>query len=256
MSFANAPRPQLIGLDADDTLWHNEPLFRLTHARFDALLAPWADSATVTRHLAAVERRNLATYGYGAKGFTLSMMETAVELSGSRVPGAVLAEILAAGRELMQHPMEPLPGVHQALERLAAIAPLVLITKGDLFHQESKLAASGLGRFFHGVEIVSEKSADTYNRSFRRHGAAPEAALMAGNSVRSDILPALAAGSRAALIPYPLVWEHEAAELPLGHPGFAQFDNLGRLVDWLEGLERAEPGVQPGNGATDSTRRT
>lgn len=266
MSFDNAPgsmreprphplqRPQLIGLDADDTLWHNEPLFRMTHARFDALLSPWADAASVARHLAAVERRNLSVYGYGAKGFTLSMIETAVELSGGQAGAALLGEILEAGRELMRHPMQPLPGVHQALERLANIAPLVLITKGDLFHQESKLAASGLGGFFHGVEIVSEKTADTYARAFRRHGAAPEAALMAGNSVRSDILPALAAGSRAALIPYPLVWEHEAAEAPLGHPGFVQFDTLAALADWLQAAESAR--VQPGKGATDSTSLT
>lgn len=228
-------RPTLIGLDADDTLWHNEPLFRMTHARFDALLAPWADAAAVASHLAAVERRNLGTYGYGAKGFTLSMLETALDLSRREVPGEVLHQILAAGRELMRHPMEPLPGVAQALPRLAAIAPLVLITKGDLFHQETKLAASGLGAFFHGVEIVSEKTADTYRRVAARHGAAPGATLMAGNSVRSDILPALDAGCRAVLIPYPLVWAHEAAEVPQAHPRFMQCESLAALADWLEG---------------------
>ncbi len=208
--------PALIGLDADDTLWHNEPLFRMTHARFDALLQPWAAPATVAKHLAQVERRNLATYGYGAKGFTLSMMETALELSQGQAPGALLAEILAAGREMMLHPMETLPGVSEALERLSRIAPLVLVTKGDLFHQESKLAASGLGRFFSGVEIVSEKTADTYRRAFKRHGAAPE----------------------AALIPYPLVWAHEAADAPTAHPRFAQFDALGDLALWLETASR------------------
>jgi putative hydrolase of the HAD superfamily len=225
--------PTLIGLDADDTLWHNEPLFRLTHARFDELLAPWAEPATVARTLAEVERRNLGTYGYGAKGFTLSMIETALQLSDSCVPAAVLGEILAAGRELMRHPMEPLPGTDEALERLAAVAPLVLITKGDLFHQESKLAASGLGRHFHGVEIVSEKTADTYRRAFARHGATPEQALMAGNSVRSDVLPALEAGCQAVLIPYPLVWEHEAAAAPHGHPRFRECASLAALADWL-----------------------
>ena len=229
-------RPSIIGLDADDTLWHNETLFRLTHDRFDALLRPWADGATVAAHLAAVEHRNLSTYGYGAKGFTLSMLETAIELSAAAVPTAVLAEILAAGRELMCHPIEPLPGVIDALAALAQIAPLVLITKGDLFHQESKLAASGLGRFFSGVEVVSEKSADTYRRAFLRHGQAPEAALMAGNSVRSDILPALQAGCRAVLIPYPLVWAHEAAQAPADDPRFAQFETLGAMAEWLTGL--------------------
>lgn len=189
----NAPR--LIGLDADDTLWHNEPLFRLTHDRFNQLLAPWADAPRVESALAAVEQRNIGLYGYGAKGFTLSMLETALEISEGRAPTAVIGEILDAGRELMRHPMEPLPGVAEALRRLAGIAPLVLITKGDLFHQETKLAASGLGSYFAGVEIVSEKTAGTYRRVFARHGQAPEAALMAGNSLRSDVLPALEAGS-------------------------------------------------------------
>ncbi len=227
--------PRLIGLDADDTLWHNETLFRLTHGRFNALLAPWADADAVEATLAAVERRNLALYGYGAKGFTLSMMETALQLGRGEVPAAVLAEILDAGRELMRHPVDPLPGVPEALARLAAVAPLVLITKGDLFHQESKLAASGLGRHFSGVEVVSEKTAETYQRAFTRHGGPPGQSLMAGNSVRSDILPALEAGCAAALIPYPLVWAHEAAEAPANHPRYRQFDSLSAMADWLDG---------------------
>ncbi len=227
-------RPTLIALDADDTLWHNETLFRMTQQRFHTLLAPFAEAARVEAQLAAVEQRNLKVFGYGAKGFTLSMMETAIELSGGSVSAAVLAEILAAGRELMTHPIEPLPGVRQALEALAERAPLVLVTKGDLFHQESKLAASGLGELFTGVEIVSEKHADTYRRVFRRHNTDPERALMIGNSVRSDILPALEAGSHAALIPYPLVWAHEAAEAPSAHPRFRQFDALGEVVPWLD----------------------
>ncbi len=225
-------RPLLIGLDADDTLWHNETLFRMTHARFQALLAPWADAGRVDDALAAVEHRNLATYGYGAKGFTLSMLETALDLSDA----TVLAEVLASGRTLMAHPIEPLPGVEAALAALAALAPLVLITKGDLFHQESKLAASGLGRFFSAVEVVSDKTAQTYQRAFVRHGCAPAEALMAGNSVRSDVLPALQAGCRAVLIPYPLVWAHEAALAPAAHPRFRQFDGLAEMADWLATL--------------------
>ena len=227
--------PKIIGLDADDTLWHNETLFRLTHERFNALLAPWADAAAVEDALAAVERRNLGTYGYGAKGFTLSMLETALELSEARAPASVLAEILAAGRDLMCHPIEPLPLVAEALERLARIAPLVLITKGDLFHQESKLAASGLGRFFSGVEIVSEKTPHTYRRAFARHGVAPEQALMAGNSIKSDVLPALEAGCFAVLIPYPLVWAHEAAHAPDANPRYRECASMAALADWLAG---------------------
>lgn len=238
-----AAPPALIALDADDTLWHNETLFRMTQARFDALLAPWADAARVQATLAEVEHRNLGLYGYGAKGFTLSMIETALALSDASVPATVVDEILDAGRTLMRHPIEPLPGVEAALARLARLAPLVLVTKGDLFHQESKLAASGLGRFFSGVEIVSEKTADTYRRVFDRHGVPAEAALMAGNSVRSDVLPALEAGARAVLVPYPLVWAHEAAHAPAGHPRYACCDSLDALADRL-GAPPPGPGAE------------
>jgi putative hydrolase of the HAD superfamily len=225
---------ELIGLDADDTLWHNETIFRMTHQRFDALLAEFAEPEAIEARLEAVERRNLSTYGYGAKGFTLSMLETALEVSGARVSAQVMAEILAAGREMMTHPIEPLPGVEAALDALAGKARLVLITKGDLFHQEAKLAASGLGKLFSGVEIVSEKGPDTYRRIFQRHGSGPERAVMAGNSVRSDILPALEAGAFAALIPYPLVWSHEAAEAPFDHPRFRELDSLAELPAWID----------------------
>jgi putative hydrolase of the HAD superfamily len=224
----------LIGIDADDTLWHNEPVFRLTHKRFNDLLADFADADTVEARLNEVERRNLHTYGYGAKGFTLSMIETALAVSDSRVSPKVLAEILEAGREMMRHPHEPLPGVEEALIDLKDRGRLILITKGDLFHQESKLAASGLGSHFSGVEIVSEKTPETYARVFARHGGAAEASLMAGNSVKSDVLPMLAAGGYAALVPYPLVWSHEAADAPADHPRFRELAALGDLGKWIE----------------------
>ena len=231
-------RLSLIGLDADDTLWHNEPHFQATQTRLRELLAPYAEPAHIDAQLLAVERRNLAVYGYGVKGFTLSMMETALTIADARLPAASIAEILSWGREMMQHPVEPLPGVHDALAELAQHASLVLVTKGDLFHQESKLAASGLGEFFHGVEIVSEKTVDTYRRVFQRHGAAPEHALMAGNSVRSDVLPALEAGAHAAWIPYPLLWELEAADAPTTHPRFRQLASIAELAPWVALLTR------------------
>jgi putative hydrolase of the HAD superfamily len=227
---------KVLGLDADDTLWHNETIFRLTHRRFNELLANFADADMLEAELAATERRNLDLYGYGAKGFTLSMLETAIKVSSGQVAGNVIGEILAAGREMMAHPIEPLPGVHEALEELSARYRLILITKGDLFHQETKLAASGLGGFFAGIEIVSEKTADIYRRVFTRHGTGPEQAVMAGNSVRSDILPALEAGSYAVLIPYHLVWAHEDAPLPATHPRFKQLTALSELPDWLTQL--------------------
>ncbi|MEP7295833.1 MAG: HAD family hydrolase [Burkholderiales bacterium] len=229
-------RPTLIGLDADDTLWHNEPHFQATQTRLREMLAPYAPPERIDAQLLSVERRNLDVYGYGVKGFTLSMIETALTLSDATLPATSVAEILSWSREMMRHPVEPLPGVHEALAALAERAPLVLITKGDLFHQESKLAASGLGDFFAGIEIVSEKSADVYGRIFKRYGTGAEHALMAGNSVRSDVLPALEAGAHAAWIPYPLLWELEAAEAPATHPRFRQLAAIGELAAWIDAL--------------------
>jgi putative hydrolase of the HAD superfamily len=232
---------EVLGLDADDTLWHNETFYQLTRQRFNELLSDFVDAQTLEEEVAATEKRNLGLYGYGAKGFTLSLLETALEVGRGRVSNAVLKEILAAGREMMNHPVEPLPSVYEALEELSVRYKLILITKGDLFHQESKLAASGLGAFFSGVEIVSEKKADTYTRIFSRHGAGPEHAAMAGNSVRSDVLPALEAGSYAALIPFHLVWAHEDAPLPTEHPRFAELPSLAELPGWLA---KVAPSVQ------------
>ncbi|MFZ5669329.1 MAG: HAD family hydrolase [Pseudomonadota bacterium] len=225
-----------VGLDADDTLWHTESLFRLTHARFVDLLSPYADAATLEARLAEVEQRNLRLYGYGVKGFTLSMIETAMELTQDRVSVGVVKQILAAGREMLSEPVEPLPGVDRALNALAERYRLVLITKGDLLHQEQKLAASGLGDLFAAVEIVSEKDADTYRRVFERHGSGADQAVMAGNSMRSDILPALDAGCWGALIPYPLVWAHEAAEAPTGHERYVELGSIRELPEWVASL--------------------
>ncbi|HEY3696736.1 HAD family hydrolase [Phenylobacterium sp.] len=225
-----------VGLDADDTLWHNETVFRLTQERVFALLSDVADAPAVTTRLAEVEGRNLRLYGYGVKGFILSMLETAMEFTGGEPPGRVVREILAAGREMLAHPVEPLPGVDQALAALSERYRLVLITKGDLLHQEQKLAASGLGDLFAAVEIVSEKDAPTYARVFGRHGTGAAQAAMCGNSLRSDVLPALQAGAWAAHVPYPLLWAHEAAEAPANHPRFAELATIAELPAWVDAI--------------------
>jgi putative hydrolase of the HAD superfamily len=225
-----------VGLDADDTLWHNETLFRLTHDRFSALLADVADPEIVEARLSEVERRNLRLYGYGVKGFTLSMIETAMELTGGEAPPRVVREILAAGREMLNEPVEPLPGVDLALARLSERYRLVLITKGDLLHQEQKLAASGLGDLFAAVEIVSEKDRSTYERVFARHGTGADEAVMCGNSMRSDILPALEAGAWAAHVPYPLTWAHEMADAPVGHGRLGELGSISELPDWVDAI--------------------
>jgi putative hydrolase of the HAD superfamily len=225
-----------VGLDADDTLWHNETIFRLTQDRMRALLSHVADEAAFNATLADIEKRNLALYGYGVKGFTLSMIETAMQLTGGEPPGRIIADILAAGREMLGHPVEPLPGVDEALAELSEHYRLVLITKGDLLHQEQKLAASGLGDLFVAVEIVSEKDASTYSRVFERHGTGAAEAVMCGNSMRSDILPALQAGAWAAHVPYPLTWEHEVADAPLGHARFAELGSISDLPAWVASI--------------------
>ena len=223
-----------VGLDADDTLWHNETIFRLTHDRFVSLLADHADPATLEAQLAETEKRNLQLYGYGVKGFTLSMLETAMELTGGEAPAAVVREILAAGREMLAHPVETLPGVDEALAALSERYRLVLITKGDLLDQERKLAASGLGDLFAAVEIVSEKERGTYERVFARHGTGADEAVMAGNSMKSDVLPALEAGAFAVHIPYVITWAHELADAPAAHSRYGALQTITDLPSWIE----------------------
>lgn len=228
------PPIRLICLDADDTLWGHEGYFRLSYQRFAELLAPFAEPSLSEARLIATESRNLSLYGYGVKGFTLSMLETALEIAGDRLPAATTGAILAIGRDLMRHPIHLLDGVAEALGPLAERGALVLVTKGDLFHQEAKLAASGLGDRFSGIEIVSEKTAETYRRIFARYGANPDEAVMVGNSLRSDILPALEAGAYAVHVPHEFVWAHERADAPEAEPRFAQIASLAELPDWID----------------------
>ncbi|EQB13361.1 HAD family hydrolase [Sphingobium lactosutens] len=226
----------LICLDADDTLWHNMRHFNATEDALLDMLRPFAQAQVTRERLIACETRNLPLYGYGAKGFTLSMIETAVDLAGDAVTGAMIEGILAAGRALLAHPVELFDGVEDTLRALAAKAPLVLVTKGDLLHQESKLAASGLGDLFSGIEVVSDKKADTFRALFDRHGITADRAVMAGDSMRSDILPALEAGAWAAFIPQDGAWSHETAAAPDTHPRFVQLKRLGQLPDWIATL--------------------
>ncbi len=226
----------LICLDADDTLWHNMRHFAATEEALVGLLAPFAEARVARATLEACEARNLRLYGYGAKGFTLSMIETAVELAGETLPTDLIARLLEAGRQLLAHPVDLLDGIAETIEALGTRGRLVLVTKGDLLHQEAKLAASGLGSHFADVAIVSDKTPDTFRQIFARHGVAPEQAVMAGDSMRSDVLPALKAGAWAAYIPQPLAWSHEAGETPVDHPRFRQLERLGDLPDWIDAI--------------------
>lgn len=221
-----------IAFDADDTLWHNERFFQISQARFQGLLADYADPDHLAERLLAAERRNLSHYGYGVKGFTLSMIETAIEVTDAQVPASVLSEILEAGRELHAHPIELMPHAAEVVEALAGRFRLLVITKGDLFDQERKLAQSGLGERFDGIEIVSEKDADTYARIF---GAEISHCMMVGNSLKSDVIPAMEAGAHAVHVPHTLTWALDHAEPP-EDAGYDEIAHLGELPGLIERL--------------------
>jgi putative hydrolase of the HAD superfamily len=171
------------------------------------------------------------------KGFTLSMIETAMELTDGTAPPHIVREILAAGREMLAHPVETLPGVDEVIAELSEKYRLVLITKGDLLDQERKLAASGLGERFSAVEIVSEKDRTTYDHIFARHGTGPAEAVMAGNSMKSDVLPAIAAGAFGVHIPYAVTWAHELADAPVDEPRYVSLARIGELPDWIAAID-------------------
>ena len=219
-----------IGFDADDTLWQNETFFQLTHTRFADLLSD-ADPAHLMARLEAAERRNLGHYGYGIKGFMLSMIETAIEVTYGQVQANVIAEIMAAGREMLSHPIHLLPGAREAVTALAADHKVILITKGDLLDQERKLAHSGLGDLFHGVEIVSHKTPTIYRAAFARHGQGADHALMVGNSLKSDVLPAIEAGAWGVYVPHKLTWALEHADAPTDAAKYRRINQLNDLPD-------------------------
>jgi putative hydrolase of the HAD superfamily len=223
---------EVIGLDGDDTLWRNEEYFATSQEQFRALVEPFVDgSRDVDAELAARERANLELFGYGVKGFTLSMIETAIEVSGGRIGATQIQALLDLGKEMLTRPVELLPGVEATVAGLAARYRLVLVTKGDLINQEQKLARSGLADLFWRVEIISEKDEATYRRILRRHEILASRFVMVGNSVRSDVLPVLAAGARAVHIPAAITWAHEVAQ----HDGSVpMLSTIADLPAWLD----------------------
>jgi len=226
-----------VGLDGDDTLWQNETRFQLTQTALRDLLRRHVPDADVDAHLAEVEMRNLRIYGYGVKAFTLSMIETAIQLTDRRIPAADLEVILGWGQKMLSAPTELLDGVEAALQDLSRRYELLLITMGDLFDQESKLARSGLADMFKGVEILSEKNVDAYRSVLRRRHIEPAEFVMVGNSLRSDIAPVVALGARAVHIPYPLTWHHEQVpEDAMPREGWHRLENIGELGALLDSL--------------------
>jgi putative hydrolase of the HAD superfamily len=202
---------QLVGFDGDDTLWHSEGYYQSANAAFEVIVGRYVDLADAGLHqrLLATERANLKLFGYGAKGMTLSMLEAAYAITGGRIDSADMHRIVELGKAVMAHPVELLPGIREAVQAVARDCPVVLITKGDLFHQEAKVAASGLADLFRRIEIVSEKDARAYARVLGEFGVAPEAFAMVGNSLRSDIEPVLRLGGWGVYMPYHVTWAHE-----------------------------------------------
>ena len=239
----HSPPPRVVALDGDDTLWHNETMFSTSQDEFRNLVTRHVDldAARLDEVLLGTERRNLALYGYGIKGFVLSMIETALEVTGGSIPGQDIEAILRLGHTMLHYPVELIDGARDVIEGLRAKDHEVwLITKGDLFDQESKIARSGLADLFHRIEIVSEKDEETYRRILLRHGAAPEEFAMVGNSLRSDILPVAGIGSRAFHVPYHITW---GVERITGEPS-AEFVTLGSLRELPSALGHDAPRIR------------
>lgn len=224
-----------IAFDADDTLWHTERHFQMTQHHFKMLLADFAEPDHLSDRIIAAEKRNIQHFGYGVKSFTLSLIETAIEVTDGNAPASIIQQIIDAGRDMLAHPIEVLPGVGDTLEVLKGKYKLAVITKGDLFDQERKVAQSGLGDFFNAVEIVSEKETATYTRIFKAIGEGPERSMMVGNSLKSDVIPALHAGAWGVYVPHELTWELEHAEEPNGMERYRKVAGLGDVLGLMGG---------------------
>ena len=238
-SDGSTSRIEVVAFDGDDTLWHSESHFVDTHHRFVALLEPYVDDAhRIDEQVIATERQNLALYGYGSKAFTLSLIETAITLTDGRVTAQEISAILDLGKRLLDHPVELLDGVEEVVDEMADTGRrLIIVTKGDLFHQEAKVAGSGLADRFERVEIVSEKDVPTYRRVISAAGVDPDRFLMIGNSVKSDVLPVVELGGHAAHLPYTYTWEFEhVPDTDAERQGFHELTSIRELPDLVESL--------------------
>lgn len=229
---------EVVGFDADDTLWHSERYYQDAHAEFERIVGGYVDVTDVRVHdrLLAVERENVRLFGYGVKGMTLSMIEAAIALTDSRISAADVHRLVDLGKAVLGHPVELLPGVREAVAAVAARHRVVLITKGDLVHQQRKVVQSGLADLFHRIEIVSEKDPAGYASLLEQFGVAAAAFAMVGNSYKSDIAPVLALGGWGVHVPYPLLWALERVEIDAGHPRLAVVDGAAAIPDAIASL--------------------
>ncbi|AKC87128.1 HAD family hydrolase [Pseudoxanthomonas suwonensis] len=233
---------RLVGFDGDDTLWRSEDYYRAAEKQYEEIIGRYIDlhDAGTLRHLLEVERRNLQVFGYGVKGMTLSMIEAAIELTDGRIAARDLQQVVEIGRATLQHPVELIDGVREAVSAIAAELPVVLITKGDLFHQEAKIASSGLADLFPRIEIVSEKDPPTYARVLAEFGIDAAQFVMVGNSLRSDIEPVVRLGGWGVHVPYALTWAHEAEHgLAEAHPRVLSVESAAQLPPAVRGIVEA-----------------
>ncbi len=222
---------KVIGFDADDTLWVNEPYYREAEEAFVRLVSRYGVEGDVAGTLYQTEMSNLELYGYGIKAFMLSLVECAIRLSGGRVTSETIGQILEIGKEMLQRPIELLDDVKLVLEKLSPRYRLIVATKGDLLDQERKMTRSSIASFFHHIEVMSGKEEQNYIQLLRHLDIAPREFLMIGNSMKSDILPPLKLGAWAIHVPYHTVWAHEEVD---EDPVSAQFHRVGRLKDVLQ----------------------
>lgn len=224
---------QVIGFDADDTLWINETYFLETEQKLRLLLVPYVDGETVTAELFKTESRNMPLYGYGVKAYILSVMETAIRITDGKVPASVLEQILLLGKEQLSKPVELLDGVEETLNALVGRYRLIVVTKGDLLDQEQKLRRSGIEHLFHHVEIMSDKTDREYRALLNHLDVRPDEFLMIGNSVRSDILPPLKMGSYAIHVPYQTTWAHEMVDEPIVNSRMFTVESIWEVISLL-----------------------
>ncbi|MFS4448046.1 HAD family hydrolase [Maribacter sp. 2307UL18-2] len=224
---------KVIGFDADDTLWVNETYFRETEERFADLLEGYETRNKIDQELFKMEMKNLELYGYGIKGFMLSMVESALELSNNTVSQATLKEILTLGKKMIQHPVELLEGVVEVLEKLNGKYRLIVMTKGDLLDQERKIERSGLSKYFHHIEVLSDKKENNYINLLENLEVDVREFLMIGNSLKSDVLPILNIGAQAVHVPFHTTWQHEQVKEQEGEFNYLKINNLSDILNYL-----------------------
>ena len=224
---------KVIAFDADDTLWVNEPYFRATEEQFYKMLGEFSSQRGLERELLKTEIENWGLYGYGIKGFVLSMIETALKVTENRINARSIARIIALGKEMMNQPIELLDGVEEVLGALKEKYRLVVATKGDLLDQERKLRKSGIAHHFHHVEIMSEKDDANYLKLIRHLDIQPDELMMIGNSLKSDIIPVLNVGGHGVHVPYHITWAHEQIEHTIDDEKFRSVEGIRDVLGFL-----------------------